>query len=63
MKKEITTTQELNGAVATLNAKVIQMCRETDPEKLCNTFVEAKDLMVSIFQHNVTRLNKNTTQN
>lgn len=63
MKKEITTTQELNGTVATLNAKVIQMCRETDAEKLCNIFVEAKDLMVSIFQHNVTRLNKNTTQN
>lgn len=57
-KDELMSTQELREAVATLQATVFSMCNAKDADEVCTNFIKAKELLINIYKHNVSRLSE-----
>lgn len=63
MEEIITTREQLNAAVTTLHACVLDMCNTTDSERVTEDFIAIKDKLVALYRYNVNRvegINENT---
>lgn len=58
MKNQINTREDLNAAIVELRSHALKMCVAKNTEEVCSEFIQAKDFLISIYEHNVKRLEK-----